>query len=200
MATNGSRIVIGRLLLGHCLLAHADRLLRTLARPRVRLGPLAAHGQATPVAEAAIRADVGQSLDVARNLSPQVALDLDPAVDRVAQGLLIGLGEVLDPNVRIAPRLLQYLLGRRQTDAIDVRQRDLDALLARQIDPGDTCHYPCTCLCLGLVVQITRTLPSRRMMMHFSQTRLTDGRTFMMLLVLLLVAVRDAPAAPIVGC
>ena len=37
--------------------------------------------------------------------------------------------------------------------------------------------YPCTCLCLGFS-QITITRPWRLMILHFSQIRLTDGRTF----------------------
>src|SRR5471030_293642 len=38
--------------------------------------------------------------------------------------------------------------------------------------------YPCTCLCLGLTLQMTRTRPSRRITLQFSHMRLTDGRTF----------------------
>src|SRR5580698_3075793 len=38
--------------------------------------------------------------------------------------------------------------------------------------------YPCTCLCLGLTSQITRTLPWRRMILHFSQIFFTEGLTF----------------------
>ncbi len=37
--------------------------------------------------------------------------------------------------------------------------------------------HPCFCLCLGLV-QITRTTPLRRIILHFSQIRLTLLRTF----------------------
>jgi hypothetical protein len=37
--------------------------------------------------------------------------------------------------------------------------------------------YPCRCLCRGLV-QITSTLPCRRMIRHFSHIVLTLGRTF----------------------
>jgi hypothetical protein len=38
--------------------------------------------------------------------------------------------------------------------------------------------YPWTCLCLGLTSQITRTLPRRRMILHFSQIFFTEGLTF----------------------
>ena len=130
----------------------------------------------------AIRADIGQALDVARNLTAQIAFHLDVAVDRVAQLLLIFFRKVLDPSVRIDSSFAQDLLRGRYTDAEDIGQPDFNPLLAGQVDAGDTSHQPCTCLCLGLLSQITRTLPSRRMMMHFSQMRLTDGRTFISLL------------------
>src|ERR1700688_1637240 len=130
------------------------------------------------MAQTAITTDVGEPLDVAGALAPQIALDFDGTVDRVAQTLLLFLGEILDPDVRVDAGLLEDLLSGRKPDPEDVGQRDLDTLLAREIDAGNTCHQPWTCLCLGLLSQITRTLPSRRMMMHFSQMRLTDGRTF----------------------
>jgi low temperature requirement protein LtrA len=88
----------------------ADGLLGALARARVRLRALAANRQAATVAQAAIAADVGQPLDVARDLTPQVAFDLDLAVDRFAQLLLVVFGEVLDARVRIDARALQDLL------------------------------------------------------------------------------------------
>src|SRR5215831_13575393 len=37
--------------------------------------------------------------------------------------------------------------------------------------------YPCLCLCFEFV-QITRTTPRRRTILHLSQIRLTDARTF----------------------
>jgi len=44
---------------GRCLLPAADRLLRSFARARVRLGALSAHGQTAPVTKTAIAPDVG---------------------------------------------------------------------------------------------------------------------------------------------
>src|SRR5215211_8348260 len=38
--------------------------------------------------------------------------------------------------------------------------------------------YPCRCLCFWFV-QITRTTPSRRTILHLSHIRLTDALTFM---------------------
>ena len=49
-------------------------------------------------------------------------------------------------------------------------------------DSGHRRYFPCRCLCLGLV-QMTRTTPRRRMILHSSQIRLTEARTFISLLV-----------------
>jgi hypothetical protein len=39
-------------------------------------------------------------------------------------------------------------------------------------------HHPCRCLCFWFE-QITRTTPRRRTILHLSQIRFTDARTFM---------------------
>ena len=75
------RVRDGLLLLGHDLLlarllaAHADGLLRAPAGARVGAGALAAHRQAAAVAQAAVGADLGETLDVERDLAAQVAFD-----------------------------------------------------------------------------------------------------------------------------
>src|SRR6266540_1526947 len=66
-------------------LAAADGLLRALARAGVGLRPLAVHRQAAPVTDAAVRADLAESLDGLGALPAQVALDLELRVDVVAQ-------------------------------------------------------------------------------------------------------------------
>src|SRR4051812_5778614 len=66
-ATTG-RLTTGRGQLLACLLAAADRLLRPLAGARVGLRPLTVHGQAAPMADAAVRADLAETLDRLRPL------------------------------------------------------------------------------------------------------------------------------------
>src|SRR3954471_24755561 len=76
----GAQLLLPRLLLpGHL------HTLGALARARVGLGVLAADGQAATMAETAVAADLHQALDVLRALAPQVALDGEVAVDRVAE-------------------------------------------------------------------------------------------------------------------
>jgi hypothetical protein len=52
---------------------------------------LPAHGQTAAMADTAVAADVHEALDVHRDLAPQVALDLQLALDDVAnaRGLLV---------------------------------------------------------------------------------------------------------------
>src|SRR5512134_3343762 len=59
-------------------------LARPLAGARVGVRPLAAHRQASPVAQAAVAAEVHEALDVHRDLAAQVAFDLVLRLEDVA--------------------------------------------------------------------------------------------------------------------
>ncbi len=59
------------------------------------------------MAQAAVAADLLQALDVLRALAPQVALDGQLVVDRVAQLGDLVLGEVADVGVRVDADLLR---------------------------------------------------------------------------------------------
>src|SRR3954451_10377658 len=72
------------LLLRRLLLAGDRHPLGSLPGARVGLGVLTAHGQAAPVAQAAVGADLHQALDVLRALAAQVS-HRQHVVDRVAQ-------------------------------------------------------------------------------------------------------------------
>ena len=63
------------------------------------------------MAQAAVRADLDQALDVERDLAAQVALDLVAAVDQLAEPVDLLLGEVADPGVRVDVRLGEDLLA-----------------------------------------------------------------------------------------
>src|SRR4029079_4232690 len=84
--------------------------------------------------------DLDQALDVERHLPAKVTLDLDPAVDHLAQAVDLLLGQIAHPGVRVDAGRLEDLLAGRQSDAVDVGEGDLDPLPARDVDAGDTCH------------------------------------------------------------
>ena len=71
---------------------------------------------------------------------------------------------------------------RHPPDTEDVGESDLDrAWCAGRSTPANTSHslvYPCTLLVFLIAEQITRTTPRRRTILHLSQIRFTDARTF----------------------
>jgi hypothetical protein len=91
------------------------------------------------VADAAVGADLGEPLDRLLPVAPQVALDLEVRVDVVAELRDLFVGEVLDLGVRAEAELDGDLAGGRLADSVDVGQPDLEALLVREVDSGDTC-------------------------------------------------------------
>src|SRR5207253_3078137 len=85
-----------------------------------RVRALPAHRQPAPVTDAAIRPDVHEPLHVHRHLAPQVALDLQLALDDVAHTPRLVFRPRLDTLVRIDVRLRKDVLRRRPPDAVDV--------------------------------------------------------------------------------
>src|SRR5687767_903871 len=91
----------------------------------------------------------------------------------------VRVGEIANPLVQLDPTLLQDVASRRATDAVNVGQADLNLLVAREIDAGDTSHaQPCRCLCLGLRLQMMRVTPCRFTTLQCSQIGFTLLRTF----------------------
>src|SRR5258705_4507867 len=126
-------------LLGYLLLA-GDRAARPLLRARVGVRPLTAHRQPATVADATVRSDVHESLDVHRDFGAQRTLDPVFLLDDAAQLLHVGVREVADAQRRVDPRLLQDLHGRGPSDPENVGQSDLDLLVLREIDARNTRH------------------------------------------------------------
>src|SRR3954452_17269342 len=124
------------LLLRRLLLARDLHALRSLPRAGVGLRVLSPHGQAAPVAHAAVGADLLQALDALGALAAQVALDREVAVDALAQAGDLVLGEIPDVGVRGDVGLLEDLGRGRRADPVDVGQADLDALVEGDVDPG----------------------------------------------------------------
>src|SRR5262249_10832388 len=124
-------LLAGLLLPGHGLLG-------TLARARVGARALPVDGKATAVPHALVAADLHLALDGRGDLAAEVALDLDVRVDVRTQLRDLVLGEVADAGVGRAVHALADLLRRRATDAEDVGERDLQPLLAGDVDSRDS--------------------------------------------------------------
>src|ERR1700757_2238608 len=166
---------------------------------------LAADRQVAAVAESAIGADFDETLDVHRNFLAQIALHQPFSLNDRTDAVNFFFAQVLHLLHRVDLGVIAEATGARMTDAVDVRQRDVDVLLARKIDACNTCHvfltsrcrvphfsrslrevgilnlYPWRCLCFELT-QITRTTPLRWMTLHLSQIFFTDALTFITVL------------------
>src|SRR5213075_2986485 len=108
----------------------------------VRVSALAANREIPAVARAAIAVEIDQPLDGQLDVTTKIALDAIVRFDRVAVvALLVG---------RDAGRL-QHDVRRVAAEAVDVRECDLDALVAREVDACDASHG-CVPLTLTLLV------------------------------------------------
>ena len=92
------------------------------------------------MAQTLVAADLHLALDVLRDLAAQVTFDLEVLVDEAAQLRDFFLGEVAHTRVARHPGLVAHQLRGGAADAVDVRERDLEPLLAGNVDAGDTCH------------------------------------------------------------
>src|SRR5438552_13089041 len=120
--------------------AHADGLLGSLPGAGVGVGPLAVDGQAAPVPEPLVTADLHLPLDVLRDLAAQVALDLVVGLDELAQADDLVVGEVADAGVGVHAGADGGFPCTGAADAEDVGEADLEALLAGEVDAGDAGH------------------------------------------------------------
>src|SRR5690348_2895226 len=134
-----SRWMMFLVLLGDLLLA-GDRATRTLLRASVGVRPLTTNGQTAPMTDAAIRSDVHQSLDVHRDFGAERAFDLVLTLDDAANLVHVGIREIANAQRRIDARLLNDVRRRMATNSVDVRQSDLDLLVAWEIDARNTSH------------------------------------------------------------
>src|SRR5262249_29637120 len=94
--------------------------------------------------QASVAADLLQPFDVLRTLAPQIALDREAVVDRVAQLCHLVLGEVAHIRVGAHPHLREDLVRGRAPDPVYVGEANLGPLVQRKVDSGNTCHWQIT--------------------------------------------------------
>ena len=130
------------------LLLARDGFLGTLAGAGVRAGALPVHGEAPPVAQPFVAADLDLALDVRRDLAAQVTFDLDVAVDERA-GVATSSSVRSGRGCRGRGPSVADEVRRRAPDPEDVGQRDLESLLTRDVHTGDSCHVSPAAACDG---------------------------------------------------
>ncbi len=88
----------------------------------------------------AVAADLDQPLDVHGDFLAEIALDLLPLFDDLADLVDLVLGQGLDLLVLVDLGLGQDLVGLGTADPVDVGQADFDPFLGGKSDACDTCH------------------------------------------------------------
>lgn len=137
------------------------------------------------MAKTAITSNLHQAADVSINFTAEVPFD-DVLFAEFAQLGNFRLAQFFRLLARVNPGLLDDLSGVLTTNPVQHRKGVQNGFFSWQIDTGNTCHVgsfsslgqPWRCLCFGLM-QITRTTPSRLMILHLSQIFLTLALTFM---------------------
>ena len=85
--------------------------------------------------------DLGQTLDVKRDVTAQVAFHHDVVFVDVVTGLgCFVSSQILDAGIRVNSGTGENLVGSGLTNTINISQTNLDPLLARQINTSNTCH------------------------------------------------------------
>src|SRR5262249_59910780 len=108
----------------------ADGFAGSFACPRICRSALAAHWQAFPVPDAAIRIDRLQAFQVALHFATEIAFDLDLVVrDGVNDFVQLLRRKIFRANVRVDVRLLENSPGCAKADSVNVSERRFDALV-----------------------------------------------------------------------
>jgi hypothetical protein len=98
------------------------------------------HRQISAMAHAPVAANLNQPLDVHIDFAAQVTFDLMFAVDHFTQAVDFLFSQVTHPRIGVNVRSIEDLAARSETDPIDVRQRNLNALVAWNVNAGDSSH------------------------------------------------------------
>src|ERR1700737_2944684 len=150
------------------LLLAGDRFGRSLARARVGMGALTAHRQSAAMTQAAIAAEIHQTLDVHAGLATQVAFDQIVAVDHFTNLQYFLIAQLIDAAIIGNLHLLQDVGRILLADAMDVLERDQDALVGRDIHTGNTGHGLLSC---------RRSLADRQFFSYFGQVSANANTT-----------------------
>src|SRR5437667_8959071 len=109
------------------------------------MGALTAHRQPAAMTQAAIAPEIHQPLDVHAGLTTQIALDEIVAVDDFTNLQDFLIAQLRDAAIRGNFDLLHDLGRILLADAMDILERDQDALVGRDVHTGNTGHGLLSC-------------------------------------------------------
>ena len=92
------------------------------------------------MAHAPIAADFLQTLDILLDHVMKLPLDAVFFLDHFAQTIGILSRQILGARIHIHRKFLQDLLARRQADAVNIRQSDLDSFVIWNVDSRYSDH------------------------------------------------------------
>ena len=90
--------------------------------------------------QATVAGEIHQALDVHRGFATKITLDREVGVDRFADLQDFGVRQVLYATAVIDAELVGDLESLGTTDTMDVGERDDNALVGRDVYPGNTSH------------------------------------------------------------
>ena len=101
---------------------------------------LAAAGKTLAMAHTTVALDLGQTLDVKRDVTAQVAFHLVALFEFLTDFVQFFSGEIIDAASPVDARSVKNFQGRYTADAVDVSQRDVRALASGQVNTSYSGH------------------------------------------------------------
>jgi hypothetical protein len=92
------------------------------------------------MANTLVRTNFDLSLDILRDITAEVTLDLQRAVDEFTNANDLFFGKIANLGCAVDVRTGADRPGGCVADAVDVLQRNVDTLVARKIDSCDSGH------------------------------------------------------------
>ncbi len=127
--------------LGSGVTDDTDGLARAFACAGISLRALATHRETAEVPNAAIAFDALKALEIHTDFAAKVTFDYVLAVlNRMNDLRELLFAQILGPNGRIDMGLGQDVFRVAGSDAVNVAQRDVDALVRGDFYADDTCH------------------------------------------------------------
>src|ERR1044071_1019900 len=114
---------------------------RAFACACVGMRALPPHGEAATMAQASVRADVHQALDVHLHALTQIAFDFSLRFKDGANATEFVLAQIFDARINADLRLAQNRGRTRAPDTVNVCETDLRPLVRRKIDTSYTSHF-----------------------------------------------------------